>query len=310
MEQQQTPDLALRAPLLEHTNAIDEATPHQQSPPLPFLYRMYVACDALQLSTETRFTAMVLLHRYASAIENAVFNERGNDGNDHVTPEPPAHTTLLPCDVDWPWVGGACIFLACKTEEEPRRLRDIINMIRMVLSSISSISKGEKGNSGEEHVAHDTSQNQRTRPTMLPMTTTPPMLNDEYWQSKQRVIESEQAVLRWLGFDCFVSHPHRAILLVMDQWTEKEGVRDKLLPCAFRYLNNAVFYRKSLVFQVMELACAAILVAMEETKNDGSESNELPLNTCWWKQYGVSDNSLKDCRDGLLRAKKFLETGP
>ena len=41
------------------------------SPSPSFLFRMYVACHVLRVATETRFTALVLLHRYAQAKQEA-----------------------------------------------------------------------------------------------------------------------------------------------------------------------------------------------------------------------------------------------
>ena len=174
-----------------------------------FISRMYIACHILQVKTETRFTAIVLLHRYAQSknknnqggnnnkneVGDNNNNEYDNDDNDNDNDE-------------WPWIGAVCLFLACKTEEEPRRLRDVINMARMVLSS--SMSKKDIDNE------HNNSKN-----VLCMNLTTPPSLNEEaYWDSKRKAIETESIVLRWLGFDCSVSHPHRAVYWILEKEIE------------------------------------------------------------------------------------------
>ena len=177
---------------------------------------MYVAADVLQLSNETRFTSIVLLHRYAAAIVQSTTSPKGSKDDK-------TDVALGLTADDWPWVGGTCIFLACKTEEEPRRLRDIINMIFMVLSINENEEEKDKTTKGMDLPQQPV---QEKEPATLHMMATPPMLDDQYWQSKQRVIDTEQAVLRWLGFDCFVSHPHRAVVLVLEQQQQLGGAQD------------------------------------------------------------------------------------
>jgi hypothetical protein len=85
----------------------DDARDHDQTL-RPLLSSLFVACNVLKASVETRFTCCVLLHRYDAA-----------------------------CPVDQhmddvQWLVAACLFLACKTEEEPRRLQDVINCANMI----------------------------------------------------------------------------------------------------------------------------------------------------------------------------------
>ena len=247
--------------------------------PTPVLYRMYIACHVLRLSTETRFTALVLLHRYS----HANFNE-GSD--------------------DWAWIGATCLFLATKTEDEPRRLRDIINMAQMILSSPN---------------------NDESTTITINMQETPP-LNEVYWESKKKAIETEQMVLRWLGFDCSVSHPHRAVVWILEALMSDESSPNKQRPneriesivsLSFQRLNDALFYPRALQWGVIEMACAVIDLAVEaqvfptDTKSTTTHNSailESIFKKKWWKQCGVSDGDFNECRKNLVQATEYLKS--
>jgi hypothetical protein len=297
-------ELSLQAPLVvmtsqiegerkyEHSESSSPLTEILEPPPLSFLFRMYVACDVLQLSTETRFTAIVLLHRYVVALQS-----RTSEKGERIIQQ-------LHDNKEWPWVGAACIFLACKAEEELRRLRDVINLVHMVLSSAESPDLSQ---------AAEISDSLRSRQvTVLHVTRDPPPLDEQYWDAKKRVIETEQAVLRWLGFDCFVSHPHRAVFHLLSKHKSAPGVDQKseeILPVAFRHLNDALFYTRALQFSAVELASSAIELAIEELgcydRHESTDSR--PLKPSWWTQYDVSTESLNFCKACLLEASSVLK---
>jgi len=80
---------------------------------------LVVASDVLRLSAETQFAAACLVHRYCICYCST---HGGGSGGAGTSPPPPAPP------VDWKWVVPACLFLACKAEEQHRRLRDVINV--------------------------------------------------------------------------------------------------------------------------------------------------------------------------------------
>jgi hypothetical protein len=98
-------------------------------------------------------------------------------------------------------------------------------------------------------------------------------------------------VLRWLGFDLYVSHPHRAVYLLL----EKEKVRDDILPIAFRRLNDALFHAAALNHSVLELACASIELAEEELKLE----TKIASTRDWCSNYNIQ-------KDGIVKAKARL----
>jgi len=308
-----------------------------------FIFRMYFACHILRVTTETRFTAVVLLHRFIQA-KNKAGSQTDYDNGEEENNED---------DDNLPWIGAVCLFLACKTEEEPRRLRDVINMARMVLS------ENNKTNSDDDIITLNLSQ--------------PPLLNEEaYWDSKKKAIETEQMVLRWLGFDCSVSHPHRMMWMILENEIEvwrlstqtketkqtitdiykpllstslldennlrvpipipkkrkydnathvddngagnvndlyesfKHGatIQDKFLPSAFQRLNDALFYPAALKWDVVELACAALDLAADGLEEDDEDNDAIYNDTSVIRNKRKNDNT-----NGRFSNKSIFKKG-
>jgi hypothetical protein len=333
-------ELSLRAPLVLGCMTSDESSSktttttmaHVSSPSLPptvFLFRMFVACNVLQLSPETRFTAIVLLYRYMHAISLAGKDRHHHQHHHHDDGHKiSANNALARNSADLPWIGGVCIFLACKIEEENRRLRDIINTIVMILSSTVH----ENDNVNEEGCgdpSKGTGIKHISKKFTLPVSTQPPLLDEDYWIAKKRVIDTEQAVLRWLGFDCYVSHPHRAVLLLLQDHSislfdsssssninTKDGTGMDLLTRANCHINNALFSTAALQCQVLELAVASIELAKKEIVRITASTIDVPINetnmetllpTDWWRKYNISIDRLEDCQRALWEASIFLQ---
>jgi hypothetical protein len=83
-------------------------------------------------------------------------------------------------------VAMACINLASKIEEAPRRIRDVIN----VFHHIKQI---------------------RNKKTIGPL-----VLDQNYINLKNQVIKAERRVLKELGFCVHVKHPHKIIVLYLE----------------------------------------------------------------------------------------------
>ena len=119
-------------------------------------------------------------------------------------------------------------------------------------------------------------------------------------------------------------------------------IRDKIQSSAFRRMNDALFYPDALRWGVVELACAAIDLAIIENFGIDSSHNhatcDSDLDTAtgqspgkknntakkihkdcmrgliaifpkdWWKEYEVSKQSLDDCKRNLKEAAQYLRS--
>ena len=200
----------------------------QHVPLQPLLCKVWIACRVLELGLETSFTALVLLHRYYAA---AYPKEEQLDQREH--PSDNACTVSALEEVtDWKWVSAACLVLSMKAEEEVRRLRDVINLAHIL----------------------DFGRERGPTEMIFVMSSQPPELNDDYWKAKASIVATEHMVLRMLQFDITVSHPHRLVVLIADDF----GFSPDIVHQAWRHLNDALFYPLALTQDALSMACGAI----------------------------------------------------
>jgi len=228
-------------------------------------------------------------------------------------------------DDDWKYVVAICLFLACKREEEPRRLRDVINLAHM----IDIITTSTSSSAAAPTTKPQNQQQQQQQQVVLQWNPTPPPLDDTYWAAKERMVQTEQRVLRWLAFDIAVSHPHRAVVLMLmmmeeeqeddeDDEQQQEEDRherlDRLRSAAFGRLNDALFSVAALQQPVLALAVAALTLAQasvpaqqpveQKGKEDSSSSSSLSLlddPKRWHKAAEGLDEQTRSCiRPALL----------
>ena len=282
----------------------------------PMISAIVVACHILRLSQETTFTAACFLHRYFSAIRlqnmmrstttattttpwlvnnhNNVIKKHnhhstdsstirlngdggGGGGREQQHDDDENHQDILVC----------CIFLACKVEEEPRRLRDFINLSQMLSwDEVGGKVQKEESVKKTSSYSTDDAKLDREKPhhSLLYWKKDPPDLDERYWSIKECIVTTEQHVLRWLAFDVCVSHPHRAIVALIqqqqreqrdqrhkqqqqsidpEQWQEKQVL---LANRSFQILNSVAIYScRALSMPVLSLATAAIELASSTT---------------------------------------------
>jgi hypothetical protein len=199
----------------------------------PLLHQLLQSSRVLKLCVETTFTAAVLLHRFKIASQET---------NRHI--------------IDT-WIITSCLLLACKREEEPRRLRDFINCAYLM----------------------------QQRPL--------PDLDDAYWEDKKKIVRTEQIVLRWLEFDITVSRPHRAIVAILRYLSADNNERERkecreLAQSAFRKLNDTIFSVEALQQEADILAIAALRLAILDDPMLSEDRRKQLLDfPTWGKQFGV-----------------------
>lgn len=153
-----------------------------------------------------------------------------------------------------------CLFLASKVEEQPRRLRDVINSIYFVralarLAPETLTHTQEEGNERERIIEAE---------AIL-------KLDGQYWDLKEKLVDTEQLVLRVLGFDIDTFEPYRLLL----NFARSLRARPVLVEVAWTLVNDALFSsRCQLECAPAAQAVAALYVGQQILLMKGKEKNE------------------------------------
>lgn len=190
----------------------------------PMVSALCIGAHVLQVSVETRFTTAVLLHRYYyynydnDIKNNTNTSTRLDDVNDKE---------------EMKYVVAACLWLAGKREEEPRRVRDLVNFVCMIdwnttpqppQTQRSNTNENENNTSKEEDATKQDVMVWRSHPPPLMSNTNNDNTNDSQYyfnnfsfdRAKDRLIQTEQCdVLPRLSYDVAVSHPHRVVVVLL-----------------------------------------------------------------------------------------------
>jgi len=175
----------------------------------------------------------------------------------------------IPFDI----VSMACICLACKIEESPRRIRDIIN----VFNHIKQVRSGKP--------------------------ITPVILDAKYIALKDEIIKAERRVLKELGFCVHVKHPHKIIVMYL-KWLELDSHRE-LLQMSWNFMNDSLRTDVFVRYPPETIAVACIYLSARKLKEP------LPKNPSWFNVLGVEEDDIKDCCYRMIclynRKKKTIE---
>ncbi|XP_071781993.1 cyclin-L2-like [Centroberyx gerrardi] len=160
-------------------------------------------------------------------------------------------------------VAMACVHLASKIEEEPRRVRDVLNVFHHLKNS-----KGGK--------------------TRAPMP-----LDAAYINMKAQVIKAERRVLKELGFCVHVKHPHKIIVMYLQVLECEKNA--KLVQIAWNYMNDGLRTDVFLRFSAETVACACIYLSAR------SLQIPLPDQPPWFQLFGALEEDLKEICRRILR---------
>ncbi|RMB91619.1 hypothetical protein DUI87_31848 [Hirundo rustica rustica] len=136
-------------------------------------------------------------------------------------------------------VSMACVHLASKIEEAPRRIRDVINVFHRL-----------------RHLR------EKKKPVPL-------ILDQEYVNLKNQIIKAERRVLKELGFCVHVKHPHKIIVMYL-QVLECER-NQHLVQTSWNYMNDSLRTDVFVRFQPESIACACIYLAARTLEVDLSD---------------------------------------
>lgn len=271
-----------------------------------------MSSESMKLGSESRFTALILFHRYVrhfySLLREQQLPGQKQEQDLSRTNENRHHLGL---------VAAACLFLGCKMSEEPRRIRDVINLCNVLGFCECDDSVANKNISQKELIK-------------IKESTEPPLLDEKYWKAKEEVVSIEQLVLRMLQFDTIVCNPHRCVLIVMDTLNFSTGMdklsdtkrtmegrekNDSLLTAeqsetvisdAWSLLNEASLDPggTALVHPVMVLACAAIQVAVDRIAifwSDNSNEQQIKLPDSWWRALDIKTSEIQRTMSSLRK---------
>ncbi|KAG8505511.1 Cyclin-L2 [Galemys pyrenaicus] len=153
-------------------------------------------------------------------------------------------------------VSMACVHLASKIEEAPRRIRDVINVFHRL---------------------------RRLREKKKPV---PLLLDQDYINLKNQIIKAERRVLKELGFCVHVKHPHKIIVMYL-QVLECER-NQHLVQTAWNYMNDSLRTDVFVRFQPESIACACICLA--------ARTLEIPLpnRPHWFLLFGATEEEIQE----------------
>ncbi|XP_054165309.1 cyclin-L2-like [Oppia nitens] len=157
----------------------------------------------------------------------------------------------------------ACVTLASKVEEAPRRVRDVINVFH-----------------------HMKQIRQESEPKSL-------VLDETYISTKNQVIKAERRLLKELGFCVHVKHPHKFIVTLL-QVLENEK-NQLLMQTSWNYMNDSLRTNVFVRYSPETIACACIYLSARTLKVS------LPNNPNWFEVFNVSEDQIKDICKTILK---------
>ncbi|PIK49262.1 putative cyclin-L1 [Apostichopus japonicus] len=164
-------------------------------------------------------------------------------------------------------VAMACINLASKIEEEPRRLRDVINVFYHI-----------KQKSMNKHIE-------------------PMVLDSKYITLKNNSIKAERRVLKELGFCVHVKHPHKMIVMYL-QLLELQSNK-RLVQTAWNYMNDSLRTDVFVRYPPETIACACIYLSARQLQV------VLPESPDWYGLMGATLDEMEDIALTILRLYTF-----
>ncbi|KAL1501275.1 hypothetical protein ABEB36_006626 [Hypothenemus hampei] len=157
----------------------------------------------------------------------------------------------------------ACVCLASKIEEAPRRVRDVVN----VFTHIRQVNSGNP--------IH------------------PVILDQNYIHLKNLVIKAERRVLKELGFCVHIKHPHKIIVMYLQVLGFQN--HKKLMQFSWNYMNDSLRTDVFMRYQPETVACACIYLTSRKL------NIALPKNPHWFTIFGATEVEIRDISIKILK---------
>ncbi|MEE6483973.1 hypothetical protein FKM82_013708 [Ascaphus truei] len=160
-------------------------------------------------------------------------------------------------------VSMACVHLASKIEEAPRRIRDVINVFHRLRQL-----------------------REKRKPAPL-------LLDQDYVNLKNQIIKAERRVLKELGFCVHVKHPHKIIVMYLQVLGCEHNKH--LVQTSWNYMNDSLRTDVFVRFSPETIACACIYLAARTLEIS------LPNRPHWFVLFGSSEEDIKEICFQFLR---------
>jgi hypothetical protein len=319
-------NMDLRAPLPPEYCNHDDQLQHSSLESLIqyLLCRLYLASQVMELGSESRFASIIIFRRYCCCFNKILYQswqkqqidqKDKNSTHDLI----PTNQELRQIKRHLGRIAAACLFLGCKAEEEPRRIRDVINLSSILdFEDIGGDGSPQSKDNNGDLIDTSLEQSATKEPLVITESQHPPPLDDKYWSDKENMVSTEQQLLRMLQFDTLVSNPYRCVLVIMETLNFCQGTTrdhnnrnhnsllsprasEALIFRAWTLLNeisiDAVYGAIILRVPVVTLACAVISVAAAAANRNNGVKNLLPDE--WWRALDVSTNELSSTVENI-----------
>lgn len=168
---------------------------------------------------------------------------------------------------DWQRIGTAGVFLACKSEETLRPLRDVVIV------------------SYEMMYKWDPSSSRRIRQ------------REVYDKQKELILVGERLLLVTIGFDLNIQHPYQPLVAALKRL---EISHNNLVRVAWNFVNDWLSTTLCLQYKPHYIAAGSLFLAAKFNKLKLSTEK----GRVWWLQFDVSPKVLEEVIQQML---KFLE---
>ena len=201
------------------------------------------AAVLLKASQQVACTGQVLLHRFYAKRSMVKFDVRR--------------------------VAATAVFLACKLEECPRKLRDVVN------------------------VFHRMSRRRERKPL-----THLEYFSKRYEDVKADLVRVERHMLREFGFCIHAEHPHKFVL----NYLRMMGQNTSLMNAAWKIANDSLRTTLCIRFKADKVAVACIYLAARQL------GVVLPEDPPWWDLFDVTRASIEMMCESILAVYELGKT--